>query len=269
MTLQPEEEHVIGRRFVPKGSLSAQWNLKLLSCRPCNQNKASLENDISAITMQPNVLGQHASDDHLLIADSRRKASAINRRTGQPVSNREAPIKIAFDFGPVNFSFSFVGPPQPDEDRIFRLAQMQLAGFFFLITYDDASRRGYWWKGGFAPIVAARKEDWGNEHLRWIETLSRGWDYRLYAVTAEGFFKTWIKRRLGEPAVWAWALEWNRAYRVAGLAGDEDSLQEIFTRLPTLQFSQLNQRDNYLRFRSEIPLSESDDIMFEPPPDEM
>lgn len=54
-----EAEHVIGRRFVPKGTLAAQWNLIVRACGPCNDHKADLENDISAITMQPDAWGRY------------------------------------------------------------------------------------------------------------------------------------------------------------------------------------------------------------------
>src|SRR4051812_6479594 len=52
------KEHVITRNFVPEGTLKANdWNLILLACRTCNQEKADLEDEISAITLQvPNLL---------------------------------------------------------------------------------------------------------------------------------------------------------------------------------------------------------------------
>lgn len=53
------KEHVVGRKFVPKGPLENEWNLILNACRPCNNQKADLEHDISAITMQPDALRQH------------------------------------------------------------------------------------------------------------------------------------------------------------------------------------------------------------------
>jgi hypothetical protein len=64
--LSPEidtEEHVVGRKFVPKGKLDGEWNLIVHACRACNRKKAELEDDISAITMQPDTLGAHAIDD--------------------------------------------------------------------------------------------------------------------------------------------------------------------------------------------------------------
>jgi hypothetical protein len=53
------KEHVLARKFVPKGTLNNQWNLILNACRCCNNSKSDLEDDISAITMQPNMRGDH------------------------------------------------------------------------------------------------------------------------------------------------------------------------------------------------------------------
>src|SRR5271154_4986865 len=77
-------EHVVGRKFVPKGTLDRQWSLIVQACRACNEAKADLEDDISAVTMQPDVLGRHASQDDLLIRESVRKAGgSVSRWTGK------------------------------------------------------------------------------------------------------------------------------------------------------------------------------------------
>src|ERR1700692_1203361 len=52
-------EHLVGRRFVPKGSLENQWNLIFKACRPCNGTKSELEDDISATTLQPDAIGRY------------------------------------------------------------------------------------------------------------------------------------------------------------------------------------------------------------------
>jgi hypothetical protein len=54
-------EHVIGRSFVPRGSLENQWNLIANACESCNRSKSALEDDISAITLFRS-LGDPASD---------------------------------------------------------------------------------------------------------------------------------------------------------------------------------------------------------------
>jgi hypothetical protein len=47
------KEHVIGRRFVPKGKLNKHWNLIVRACESCNTRKSDLEDDLSSIFMQP------------------------------------------------------------------------------------------------------------------------------------------------------------------------------------------------------------------------
>lgn len=203
-----EEEHVIGRRFVPKGTLAGQWNLIVRSCPACNDAKADLEDDLSAITMQPDGLGRFAADDDRLRAEAVRKARTRNRRTQQRVSEPTPPLIVKGNFGPANITFSYTAPAQADDRRMFELARLQLVGFFSMLTYDEAAKRGYFWTGQYAPVVVARQEDWGNPRLLWIDAVSRDWEYRLHAIAADGFYKVWIRRRLGEPAVWAWAIEW-------------------------------------------------------------
>lgn len=261
--LPSEEEHVIGRRFVPKGTLAGQWNLVLRACGKCNDDKADLESDISAITMQPDAEQQFAAKDLRLAAEAQRKGQTINRRTGRFVSEVEAAPSITMCSPGLSFSFSFVQPAQLDQDRLHRLAWMQLIGFFFMLTYDEQAQRGHYWVGEFAPIVTVRREDWGNPHLRWIEQVSADWALRLQAITADGFFKALIRRRLGEPPVWSWALEWNQNYRLAGFMGEESTLRGLLADLPDLGMRVLEDSpERRLRFRQEIPLAEADDTLF-------
>jgi hypothetical protein len=260
-----EKEHVIGRRFVPKGTLSGQWNLIVRSCPQCNDQKADLEDDLSAITMQPDGLGRFATDDERLRTEAVRKARTRNRRTQKQVSEPNPPLVVEGSFGAARISFSFTSPAQPDECRMFELARLQLVGFFSMLTYDDSAGRGYFWTGEYVPVVIARREDWGNPRLQWIDTVSEHWEYRLHAITAEGFYKLWIRRRLGEPAVWSWAVEWNQNYRLAGFFGDADELRDILKNLPALDMKTICEGpDQWLRMRTEIPLAEGDTLFVHP-----
>lgn len=264
-----EDEHVIGRRFVPKGTLAGSWNLILSACPACNDHKADLENDLSSITMQPDGLGRFADDGERLPAEAARKSSAINRRTGQAVSEPTPPIEVAGDFGGARISFSFTSPAQADDRRMFELARLQLAGFFSMLTFDRAARRGWFWTGQYAPVVVARREDWGNPRLAWVDEVSADWDHRLHAIAAEGYYKTWIRRREGEPAVWAWAIEWNRTFRLAGFIGDPDIVRSLFQHLPALDVATIAEgTDRWLRMRTEIPLAPEADTMFAGPVDQ-
>lgn len=258
-----EEEHVVGRRFVPKGTLSGNWNLIVRACGVCNDGKADLENDISAITMQPDATRSFASDDPRLASEASRKGRTTNRRTGRFVEEVEKPPNITMNAPGFSVSFGFVQPAQADPERLFLLARLQLMGFFFMLTYDEGARRGHYWPGDYQPVVAVRKEDWGHPHLQWIEELSRDWNPRLHAVTAEGFYKIWIKRRPNNPAIWSWALEWNRTYRVAGFFGEKEALDKVMAGLPESGMRTLHERGEHrVRLRREVPLPEDKDTLF-------
>ncbi|WP_374595242.1 HNH endonuclease [Sphingosinicella sp.] len=270
ITLEPfkggEEEHVIGRRFVPKGTLAGQWNLIVRSCPACNDAKADLEDDLSAITMQPDGLGRFAADDDRLRAEAVRKARTRNRRTQQRVSEPTPPLIVKGNFGPANITFSYTAPAQADDRRMFELARLQLVGFFSMLTYDEAAKRGYFWTGQYAPVVVARQEDWGNPRLLWIDAVSRDWEYRLHAIAADGFYRVWIRRHLGEPAVWAWAIEWNRNFRLAGFFGDPEAIAALLGDLPKLDIHTIHEGpDRWLRMRTEQPLADDDDVLFDAP----
>ncbi len=262
-----EKEHVIGRRFVPKGTLSGQWNLVVRSCPDCNNRKADLEDDLSAITMQPDSLGQFAVDDDRLRTEAARKGQTQNRRTRRRVSEPNSPLSIESNFGPLQCTISFTSPAQPDTNRVFELARFQLVGFFYLLTYDEAGQRGLYWAGDYAPVVMVRHMDWGNPRLRWLEKMSERWEHCLYAETASGFYKIWIRRGPGEPIIWSWAMEWNKTFRLAGFFGNTERLQEILLNLPPLDFIPLpNSQGRDLRIRKEIALSDQDDTLFVRPP---
>jgi hypothetical protein len=129
-----DEDHVIGRRFVPKGVLKSSWNLVVRACKGCNGRKSALEGDISAITMQPDAFGQVARADSRLLA---------------------APFLGG------HFRFDAVAPPQVDDNRAFELAHMQLAAFFYWITFDRKTGKGGFWPGGFHPPPYVTRHDRG------------------------------------------------------------------------------------------------------------
>jgi hypothetical protein len=258
-----ENEHVVGRCFVPKGTMAAQWNLLLRACGRCNDAKADLENDLSAITMQPDAHEQYACDDPRLSAEAKRKSRAKNPRTGRFVSEIEKAPSVTFKAPGLTMTFGFVQPAQPDHRRLYLLAQLQLMGFFFWLTFKDEARRGDYWPGDYEPVVAARKEDWGHPHLRWIEDVARDWHMRLHGITADAFYKVWIKRCPTDPPVWAWAMEWNRTYRLAGFFGDRAALDELLAGRPDHGMRTLHEtKDQHVRMRREVPLAEQDDTLF-------
>lgn len=261
--LPPTKEHVIGRRFVPRGCFDGQWNLILQACERCNGDKAALEDDISAITMQPDLMGRHACEDPRLSSEAKRKArGSKSRRTGKAVADSDEEFKIAQKFGSMTMTFTFTAPAQIEDPRTFRLAHYLWRGFFYWITYNEQTRIGGFAPGDFCPVLAARKADWSNERLEWFTELCRGWAPRVHAIGADSFFKLLIRR---DPTseVWAWAMEWNRGVRIVGLTGDKKRIATLAETMPDLAFEMAHEAENeMLRYRTEIPLADENDVLF-------
>jgi hypothetical protein len=259
----PTREHVIGRRFVPRGCFAGQWNLILNACERCNNDKADLEDDISAITMMPDVTGEHAIDDERLRAESARKAAkARSRRTRKAVGDSQESFSITHQFGPATFTFNLVGPPQVEEDRVYRLAHYQVTGFFYWITYNEALRTGGFPIGRFYPLLVVRRADWGAPRMKWFMDLIREWDLRVHAIAADGFCKVLI-RKSPQVDVWCWAVEWNHSHRVIGLVGDEEAIRTIGSAMPTQPMQVVHQSGNdWVRMRTEVPIGDAEDDLF-------
>ena len=253
-----DKEHVIGRRFVPKGETSQQWNLLLNSCRPCNGIKSDLEDDISAITMQ-----QHPFDRQKLsgihVSEMERKAKSISRKTGKEVRESHETTQIEGAFGPAKFKFGFTALPQIEKIRGFELARYQIAGFFFFLTYDKKLQRGLRWPGSYLPFSIIPSTDWGNPTLTGFAEVAKNWDERLVGATANGYFQVAIKKHPTNE-LWSWALEWNKSTRVIGWLGDEDAVQNIVYTLPQPDMRRISATE---RYRAEVPLGEEDsDFLF-------
>lgn len=268
VSLTPEndtKEHVIGRRFVPRGKFDGQWNLIVRACNLCNGKKSDLEDDISAITMQTDGLSKHVIEDDILKQEAERKAAnSISRRTGKAVCDSSEKIKIKMPLGPdVKVTFNLSSPPQIQDERVYELARMQLAGFFYWITYDHRIKKGGFWLGLFFALLHSPRSDWGNPvHRHFMESVLN-WEPRVLAIGADGFFKTAIRRN-PEALCWSWALEWNQNYRVIGFFGEDAPVRSVLTNFPTLKTSTIAQGSNeFTSFRTETPLKESDDCMFE------
>ena len=255
------KEHVIGRKFVPKGKLNGCWNLIVKACKSCNLQKSDLEDDISSITMLPDVYGRYGHDDEEATLDAVRKAQrSISRYTKKTVRNSTLESSIKTTFGQmVTATVNFVGPPHVDKERVFRLACFQLMGFFYWITFDATRRRGGFWPGGFSPVMAAARSDWGNPvHRAFMDAVVQ-WEPRVLGTTADGFYKIAIRRFPNED-LWSWALEWNKNLRVVGFFGDIQTAQQIASTFPKLEFRVVGEG---MSMREEVPLNESEDRLFQ------
>jgi len=96
---------------------------------------------------------------------------------------------------------------------------------------------------------------------------TKHWDWRVHAVTADGYFKLAIKKHIDE-LLWSFAVEWNESYRIVGFFGDTAGLIMLRDRLPELAMQTIHAKgDDWVRHRREVPLCDEDDKLFSPPAD--
>jgi hypothetical protein len=257
-------EHVVGRRFVPKGSLAGSWALIGNDCDPCNARKAELEDDISAITLQPDLGESH--NDPLLAAEAARKAKgSFSRRTKKVVgkSQEEGSVEGKM-MSSMDVKFGFISPPQLIESRVHELAHMHLQGFFYLMSYNETERRGGFLPGTVGFVANANRPDWGNPLLCGFAKLTDRWPPQLDCICAGGFFKIAMRRETEESPLWSFALEWNISHRIVGFFGDLGRAQAHVDALPQLQWKRW---DATSRYRTEIALEPEHDTLFGNPTD--
>lgn len=263
------KEHVIGRRFVPVGTLENCWNLILWACSPCNRRKSDLEDDIAAITMHFHVARLPQMSDSRAQAEAKRRGTRSgSRKTGKPVAESHAALKFSGKLGNVGeLKFSFAAPPQLDDARVYELARLQMVGFFYFLTYDRTRHLGHYWPGEFFPVHGTIKSDWGNAVHRAFMRETFRWDYRLILNTASGYYRAAIRRHPTADC-WAWAVEWNASYRLVGFFGDPAAARAVAESLPDLPVLSIREdQSSWLRYRVEEPLSEEDDTLFHIPPE--
>ena len=256
------DEHVVGRRFVPKGAFAHGWNLIVRACQRCNNDKSDLEDDISAVTLQP-ALGTQHEDSALHMEASRKARGSYSRRTGKPVAESHEQHSVEGRvMSSLHASFGFTSPPQLDPERVRKLAAMHLRAFFYLMSYDKDRREGGFIPGDIGHVDQANRLDWGNPLMRGFADLTKAWPLRLSGLCAREFFKIVLRKEPADALLWSFALEWNANHRLIGFFGDMDLAQAHVDQLPELQWKQFGRTR---RYRLEIPLDPADDILFSTP----
>ena len=165
----------------------------------------------------------------------------------------------------LSIALEFVAPPTPTRAYVEGLARLQVTAFFYFITYRADRRQGGFWPGTFKVVNWAARTDWGNDHQRAFMAHTSSWEPRFILDTAQGFFRACIYR---DPiaADWAWALEWNRNYRVVGFCGDTLGIERHDPHLPALISSPVALSDGgELRTRQEHTLGQHEDTLFRVP----
>lgn len=254
------KEHLIGRNFVPKGTLDSgdRFNFIFATCRDCNGRKAELEDHLSAIS-----LFQSPSRRTSQIVDSvaLRKAEKSYHPSFDgkpPVKDASPTTRIKTKWGNAELSFGFISDPQPESRRLRVLAGMQVQALFSLTTTRDYTTSSLHvlppsniWYYAWYP-----RSDWGNPQIADVARRSRDWDEMARVKAAEGHFCALLRRRSSGGA-WFWALEWNRAIRVVGCIGQEDNPPTLFRNLPEPTWIETSPD---VRVREEIPLGDDDPL---------
>jgi hypothetical protein len=256
------KEHVIGRKFVPKGMLDGQWNMIANACMACNSHKSDLEDDISAITMQPDATGRHVSNDEILSQEAIRKGKgAFSQMTGKAVRDSHQTITLTAEQPGFKMSFGLIAPPQIGSERVARLAYYHVTGFFFMQTYKEETKIGGCPFGVFCPVIEADRADWGNDVMVWFMRETKDWDIRLHAITAQEYFK--IEFRKTDNDLLAWAVEWNQKKRCVGFWGQEADIEAILKKKPVMKRQHISgDTQNGLFARMEKALDPNEDILF-------
>lgn len=203
------------------------------------------------------------SDSRVQAEALRRSAKSGSRKTGKAVAASGVELRISANVGlNAELAFSFNGPPQLDDGRVYELARLQMMAFFYFLTYDKTKELGHFWTGGFYPIHGTIKTDWGNSVHRSFMKQCQDWDYRLVLNTAEGYYRALIRRHPAQEC-WSWAVEWNDSYRFVGYFGNLEAAKVLVAELAPLdETAILGGPNRWVRYRIEQPLSEEDDTLF-------
>jgi hypothetical protein len=264
------QDHVVGRKFVPEGTLATGFFLQVKSCRPCNDRKAALEDDISIITMLPDTAGNYARDDDRLRRTVARKSrGAISPATRRLAAQSYNQIKVRMPVGRgVSLTYEGVAMPTLDEKRAARLAYYHVQGFGFFRSFDRDRRHGKWIQPDrFLMLGQLVNADWGNPLMRHFMAETAHWEPSCVVVLADGYFRH-VMRKKPDSDLWAWALEWNERLRVFGLYGESDPREDFVASMPALR-ADLSYGDttNGLVVRYDTSLSEEEDSLFALPDD--
>lgn len=275
---QRTEDHVVGRKFVPKGYLENEWNLIVDSCEDCNRQKGRLESGISCMSHMSFGSGPEYGDD--VVKDVRRKLGtkdpgtgrirgATHPSTGKPVADSFGEHKLTGKLGPATMTFSLISPPQ-DGEKEAELAGFQVQAFFYLISNynpdDPAKSRAYSKTETrylatdlIQPIFVLRRSGFGHEVAMELTRRTLGWEQVCWIPTARGHFKAIMRR--AEDAYF-WAVEWNKNARVIGLIRKKDQPCAVLGGLAELAGATSKPLSGEWRYRKEIALPEDQDILF-------
>lgn len=257
--IESDKEHLINRRIAAPGLMGGakSFNFIFRACKPCNEEKARIEEHVSAVTL----LTSPGRTDPVIDAAARSKAAAsFDRRHRRPIAEVRNNFKIVMG----QFTFGLTSAAQLDPNAVRLLALRHIQGLFSLVATRDPRRAettkvlsGH--EFGFFATYPYR--DWGNPQLLEIVRRVEGYERAADVTTADGFFRASL-RPGPNGAPWFWALEWNQNLRVVGWIGNPKEPPAPFRELPPLTWHRLRTSD---RIRHETPLPyDAEDPLFLP-----
>lgn len=257
------KEHLIGKSFVPDGSLDdgRAFNFIFRACVECNTEKAEAERHISSVSLFTSPGGV----DENVNALANRKAATDFHPIEQGKLVKDAFVEQSVDLARESISakLGLLGSPQLDPSYVQLLAFRHIQGFFSLITSNDPTvaegtrllTREHWWFWGSYP-----HSDWGNVRIKEMAQRVESWETPLNVFTANGYFKVVIRCAPSIKGPWFWALEWNKSQRLfGGIIFDTKNHSAEFKNLPSPERIHLGPG---LRIYQEVPLEDHEDNLF-------
>ncbi|MDY6851956.1 MAG: hypothetical protein SV487_07790 [Thermodesulfobacteriota bacterium] len=269
------KDHMVGRRFVPKGYLDNQPNIIIGACEECNERKSKLESGLSAISMLPSAkhynieeeikrkIGEKYSKNGII------QGGASHPETGKNVYESCANIKIKSKIGPATLIFNAIAPPQADKaTRCLSIMHIQ-AIYYVLVNFDQNNQQNctfrdekskYLNEQYIHPLFILMKPDWGNCSAFELTKRTNNWGISYQLITAKEFFKAEVRRESKSPeAPFFWALEWNKSLRIIGMIRYPERPTPQESDLPEPPRHQLNATT---RMTFEKVLNPDDDLLF-------
>ena len=253
------EEHLIGRRFVPKGTMENSFNFSFRCCVSCNGRKADIERHVSSFTLlsSPSL---ETNEIARLSAESK-AYDDYHPETKVTMGDAIEQQSLEFEYGGATIKLGFTCRTPAASNYIPELAIYHIQGLFSLITSN-----------GLPPdhnIQLISKDeiqvhkiyphtDWGNPEL--VEIIRRA---ALLPVctslhTGQGHFRACLRQ--SENGGWFWALEWNKSLRVVGSIYTVEEVTSLFMDLPELRWNALP--DGSGKMRQEQPSPDLGELLF-------
>lgn|SRR5680860_464802 len=260
--VKSNKEHLIGREFVPSGSLGATgFNFHFRVCCQCNVEKSDAEGLISSITLF-NTPARF--NDPQLNSLAKRKAAGAYHPDEKDTLVKDASANHLVEFGNNAFQMrcNLTSPPRLPARLVSFLAYKHIQGLFSLMTSSDPREKTRLLPHENIHVFDYYNYlDWGNTQLAEVNARVRSWPCYANICAAEGYFRALLRRCVDSQVGWFWALEWNRSLRVIGAIAQPQLIPQLFRDLPELHWTPFP--DGSGRFREEVRMPEEQDTLFD------